>query len=313
MHIFVTGATGYVGHSIARRLLQEGHSITALVRAPDSARSRTLAGAGAVLVHGDLETPETFLSSARACDAIVHAGFAYDSQGAERTDVDTRVTHALFDMVHDGGQARAFVYTSSLFCLNGFPGRVSEEIAVQERDWRLALEREVLDARTTSCSTAVVRLGWVYGGRGGTLFQVLRPDDTGLMLVPEPGTNHWPFIHVDDAAALYSAVLQRRADGIFHAADDCSATVREVAEAVARCHGHATRVQAVPAHAGPDHFREFWPLMNMDIVADTARSKRLGWSPSRPCVTHHLAEAFAALYADIPGGYGRTTQRVNDG
>lgn len=37
MKIFLTGATGYIGGSVAERLLREGHAITGLVRTQQGA------------------------------------------------------------------------------------------------------------------------------------------------------------------------------------------------------------------------------------------------------------------------------------
>ena len=41
MNIFVTGATGYIGGSVAVRLLRDGHRIRGLVRSPFPTRSTT--------------------------------------------------------------------------------------------------------------------------------------------------------------------------------------------------------------------------------------------------------------------------------
>ena len=53
--ILVVGATGFLGHDICRRLLDEGETVRALVRATSSDSVRdSLAGLGAELVEGDL-------------------------------------------------------------------------------------------------------------------------------------------------------------------------------------------------------------------------------------------------------------------
>ncbi|MBL1079114.1 NmrA/HSCARG family protein [Nocardia sp. 2] len=53
--ILVTGATGQQGGATARALLAAGRSVRALVRDPESAGARELAGAGAELVVGDFD------------------------------------------------------------------------------------------------------------------------------------------------------------------------------------------------------------------------------------------------------------------
>ena len=55
MQILVTGATGFVGARLARRLLSDGHHVRALVR--DRAKARDLEAAGAEIFEADLTRP----------------------------------------------------------------------------------------------------------------------------------------------------------------------------------------------------------------------------------------------------------------
>lgn len=52
MRVFVTGATGFIGGHLCRRLVAEGHAVTALVRTP--AKAEQLEQLGVTLLHGDL-------------------------------------------------------------------------------------------------------------------------------------------------------------------------------------------------------------------------------------------------------------------
>lgn len=57
--VVVTGATGQQGGAVARALLTAGTPVHALVRDPDSERSRALAALGARLFQGDLDEPNS--------------------------------------------------------------------------------------------------------------------------------------------------------------------------------------------------------------------------------------------------------------
>jgi uncharacterized protein YbjT (DUF2867 family) len=68
--VFVTGATGQQGGSLARLLLERGHAVRALTRNPDSAAARKLAAMGAEIVQGDLEGEGDLAASMRGVDAL---------------------------------------------------------------------------------------------------------------------------------------------------------------------------------------------------------------------------------------------------
>ena len=69
MKIFVTGATGYIGGSVAERLLREGHTVTGLVRSDSGAKEIEARGMRAVL--GTLDDAETITRAAREADAVI--------------------------------------------------------------------------------------------------------------------------------------------------------------------------------------------------------------------------------------------------
>ena len=88
MRILVTGATGFIGGRLARRLLAEGHHVRALVR--DPAKAEHLERAGAELQPGDLLDPASLRGAGEGIDVayyLVHSmgrGGAGDFEARER-------------------------------------------------------------------------------------------------------------------------------------------------------------------------------------------------------------------------------------
>jgi uncharacterized protein YbjT (DUF2867 family) len=76
MKALVTGATGFIGGRLARRLLDEGHEVRALVRTPEKAAD--LEDAGVDLYCGDLLDPR---SLRRAGDGVDVAYYLVHSMG----------------------------------------------------------------------------------------------------------------------------------------------------------------------------------------------------------------------------------------
>ena len=74
MRLFITGATGYIGGSIAVRLVAAGHTVRGLVR--DSAKSGLLSAHGIEPVPGSLDDEDVLAREARAADGVVNAANA---------------------------------------------------------------------------------------------------------------------------------------------------------------------------------------------------------------------------------------------
>ena len=74
MKVFVTGATGYIGGSVAERLIASGHQVVGLVRTAEKAR--LLKDRGIEPVLGTLDDSEIITNAAHAADAVIHAASA---------------------------------------------------------------------------------------------------------------------------------------------------------------------------------------------------------------------------------------------
>ncbi len=74
MNIFITGATGYIGGTLAARLVSVGARVRGLVRSPHSAAR--LAGQGIEPVLGDLDDAELLVREARAADGVINTASA---------------------------------------------------------------------------------------------------------------------------------------------------------------------------------------------------------------------------------------------
>ncbi len=71
--ILVTGASGYVGNNIVRRLVAEGKPVRALVHSPAKAAARLAdVRAQLELVQGDVTRPETLAAVMNGIDTVIH-------------------------------------------------------------------------------------------------------------------------------------------------------------------------------------------------------------------------------------------------
>ena len=80
MKIFVTGASGYIGGSVAAALTGAGHEVLGLVRSQDRADQVRALGMQPIL--GSLDDAELLQATARQVDAVVNAANAEHAAAA---------------------------------------------------------------------------------------------------------------------------------------------------------------------------------------------------------------------------------------
>jgi dihydroflavonol-4-reductase len=128
MKVFLTGATGFVGHHVARALAADGAQLRLLARKTSTLSH--LEGIPADIIQGDLADPDPLAPALDGCDAVVHVAADYrlwipDPAPMYRANVDG--TRALLRLAREAG-VRRFVHTSSVATLPfGHEGRVLDE------------------------------------------------------------------------------------------------------------------------------------------------------------------------------------------
>jgi len=114
MKVFLTGATGFVGHHVAKALAAEGADLRLLVR--KTSNLANLEGIAGDTHVGDLSEPETLAPALKGCDAVVHVAADYrlwipDPASMYRANVYG--TRELLKLAREAGVPRV-VYTSSV-------------------------------------------------------------------------------------------------------------------------------------------------------------------------------------------------------
>ena len=164
MKILITGATGKVGSRLARRLVQRGDHVRALVR--DRQRAAGLGAAGADLAQGDLLDAASLAAAVRDVEAVVHCAAFFRGATPEQAhavnDLGTQnLAHAA-----RASSVRRFIFTSTGLVYGSNGGRLAREddpCAPTEAYpvSKLAAERFLL--AIPGLDVRVLRLPFVYG------------------------------------------------------------------------------------------------------------------------------------------------------
>jgi nucleoside-diphosphate-sugar epimerase len=295
MHIFLTGATGYIGSAVLDAMIKGGHQVTAIARDPEKAER--LLGRGATPIIGELGMPRTYVEAVRKSDAVIHA--ALDSS-PRRVQVEREALETMLPALAEAGKAdgrpRTFVYTSGIWVL-GKTTKPAEEDAplnpIALAEWRPAHEELVRNAGVSGLRTAVIRPGIVYGAGRGIIADILKDALNGLIRVVGPGKNHWPCVYDHDLADLYLRVVQApEAAGVFHATDETDERVNDIVEAIADHLSQRPDIRHMPMAEARKKMGPYADALALDQRVRSPRARALGWAPTLPGVVNSVARLF---------------------
>ena len=110
--ILVTGATGFIGSHLVKRLRQEGMKVRAVVRTP--AKSQALKDLGVEVVPGDISDQASLEAAVQGCERIIHlVGIIQEGRGFTFRSVHIEGTRNILDAAKKAG-VRHFIYQSAL-------------------------------------------------------------------------------------------------------------------------------------------------------------------------------------------------------
>ena len=211
MRAFVTGATGFIGGHVARKLRERGDEVVALVRSPG--RATALRELGCELVEGDLSSDEAIKRGARGCESVFHVGAVYQvgvpsSEHAAMFDANVAGTQRVLDAGVEVG-ARRIVYISTVNTFGNTRGQaVDEGYRRPDREWlsyydeTKFLAHEVAEDRIASGAPVVIVMpGGVYGpddhSEVGNMIEQAATGKLRAKVFPEMG---FMLSHVEDVA-----------------------------------------------------------------------------------------------------------------
>src|SRR5512142_1949582 len=275
MKVLVTGASGYVGSAVTAALVRARHQVTG--QHHDPARAAAVARLGATPVRAELGRFAALAPVLAQQDAVVHTAADY------QPDHDREAIEALLAGARAAGRPFFVLYTSGVWVLGEQPSPVAEDAPADHPAaavaWRVAHERRVLDAAAAPVGVAVVRPGMVYGGRSGLFGSWLRSaTQEGAAAFVGTGRQRWSFVHHEDLAELYRAVLEHRASGIFHGVDGRPERVEDAARAVSAAAGK-DGARAIPVEEARKELGPMADALAMDQAVVTRRAGEVGWTP----------------------------------
>ena len=112
--VFVAGATGYIGGRLLPRLLDAGHVVRALARAPEKLSERSWAGhPNLEIIKGDVLEPDSLNRAMRGCRAAYYLVHSMNQPGTNFARADRQAAENLVQAAELSG-LRQIIYLSGL-------------------------------------------------------------------------------------------------------------------------------------------------------------------------------------------------------
>ncbi|MDJ0884365.1 MAG: NAD(P)-dependent oxidoreductase [Desulfobacterales bacterium] len=242
--LLVTGASGFIGHEVARQLSVGGYRPRLMIRkAGDDCE---ICHFDAEFAMADLRNHKSLKEAVRGVDGILHlaARATFESYATLKPSI-LDGSLALMQAAIEAG-VRRFVYSSSLLVYSDCQAPVTADTPVKPvLDYgRIKVDTEKQLARmaaSAGVSFAALRLPHVYGLRD----LYFRQMQAGRMILPGLGRNIYTHLHVADAARAIIACAEQSYTGILPFGDRRPATWNEFLDQVKSHYPHA-RVLRLP-------------------------------------------------------------------
>ena len=311
MKVFMTGASGYIGGTVAALLIKAGHSISGLART--EAAAAKLRAHGIDAVRGDLGAHSVVRNAARGAHAVINCANAEDPF----------VVAAILEGL--AGSGKAFLHTSGTSVVGDKAGgKFSPKIyhedtpldPLPEKIQRVAVHRSVLASAADGVRSVVLCPSLIYGeGRGANPDSIQVPTlirqaiKSGVPRHVGAGENIWSTVHIEDVPSAYLLALEAARAGSFFFVENGEASLKSIVASIARLLGGK---RAPEGWSIDEAIAEWGPMAvwfslggNSRVNADKAR-RMLGWKPAGAELFHEIEQGWykrqleAGAYAATP-------------
>jgi nucleoside-diphosphate-sugar epimerase len=290
LKVFIAGASGYIGGSVAAALMAAGHQVSGLARSVETAAALTSLGIRPV--HGTLDDTEVLAKAARDADVTINAANA--GHRAAAAGILKALARTGKTFLHTDGSS--IVGTRSR-------GELVEKVfdedtrftPTPQRAARMEIDKLVRDAADNGVRSIVIAPSLIYGlGHGLNPHSIQVPwliklaKKFAVAKHIGAGENRWANVHIDDLMGLYLLAIEKAPAGAFYFAENGENSMREVCEAISRMLGQGGRTESMTVEEAVIEWGE-GPAndtmgSNSRVRAKRARAE-LDWQPkARPLI-----------------------------
>ncbi len=257
MTSLVTGATGFVGSAVTRKLVEAGDDVRVIVR-PGSDRSN-IDGLRVEVVEGDLRDRASLERAAKGCASVYHVAADYRLWLRRPAEMYASNVEGTANVMRAAGAAgaRRIVYTSSVAVLglnaDGSPADEETPVALGDMIGHYKRSKFMADEEVRrmvaedGLPAIIVNPSTPIGPRD------IKPTPTGRLIV-EAASGRMPayvdtglnVAHVDDVAAGHLLAHERGVSGARYILGGENLTLRQILTEIAEIVGHGAPKVRLP-------------------------------------------------------------------
>lgn len=251
--LLITGANGFIGRNLTKRLIKEGYSLRLLTR--DMEKSKKLFPK-AELIKGDITDRESLKKAVKGVSKVIHlAGIvSYTLPKSELIRINTHGTKMILEASKN---VNKFLHASSVAVIGNIEGRVDENYeckpVTQYGKSKYEAEKLVLNS---GLNNVCLRIAPVYGLGSDIWIKVMKMIDKGF---PIPNVDRMMHVvHVDDVSQAFVKSL-RKGSGVYLIADNNPMKIKKFTGMISQYLGKKQKV---------------WPLWLVYLLSKTANMKK---------------------------------------
>lgn len=294
-NVFITGVTGYIGGSVAERLVANGYNVSGLVRPEENEKIELLKERNITAVVGLLDDFEVMTKAAQEADAVIHAAnvdhtasiytFISALERSGKTLITTTGSSIVTD--HADGEYAGNVFHTEDTYFEPVPYRIPR-VDINRYVRQAAIEKGI--------RTIVICPSMIYGqGRG------LQPDSDQIPKLIKlsqqvnagmyfgKGLNRYSNVYIDDLTNLYLLALEKAPGGSFFFAENGHNSFKEIADMISYYLGFNGKTTSVTIeHVIKYHGESDRLGVASNSLVKSVNARRLGWSPKGPSLSEYF-------------------------
>jgi len=290
--VFVLGANGLIGQTVAFALKRRGYSVSGLIR--DESQSLDLLKSEITPIIGTIENISSIRHAIEESSVIIDA-ISLSIGNTDPTEPNRQVLKLIAELSNKYSQKKRYIYTSGILVYGDNPDVVDETVPPKQKliQARIQFEQEVVTNQDVE--GVVIRPPYVYGGKGGATASFLYHNNGRPLVVGNPDRLS-PWLHVDDLADAYVRVVEAPGSvvkGQIYNIGGEILTEKAVFVAAARAAGAKGEVEY---RAPNDSFWEQFRIVTVKLSDKKIRTQ-LGWEPKITSFVENIDKYYKSYQA----------------